>query len=86
MVNDDEYDDSGWNKTTPHRKQLTMFDEDEIKARGNEHFGYAVVDPEDTTCMGVALHEDLHAGKYDVYVTRDAFGRPASIQIIIPND
>ena len=77
---------SGYGSNGNGRKQLTMFDDEEISRRGNEHFGYAVVDRDDTTCMGVALSEDIHAGKYDVYVVRDAFGRPAEIKIVIPND
>ena len=93
---DDDPDTPDWMKQTDDapnytpRKQLGLFEEeDDIwnnHRKIDEHFGYAVVDPDDTTCMGVALMEDIHAGKYDVYVTRDAFGRPASIKIIIPND
>ena len=100
IIEDDE-DEPDWMKQTDDeayldfappvepltRRQLDLWeDEGDIRRGVDEHFGYAVVDPDDTTCMGVALGEDIHPGKYDVFVTRDAFGRPASIKIVIPND
>tara|TARA_B100000686_G_scaffold101645_1_gene108842 strand:+ start:168 stop:653 length:486 start_codon:yes stop_codon:yes gene_type:complete len=83
----DPWNRSGGPRGLEDRRQLSMFSDEEVYARGrDEHFGYGVVDSDDTCCMGIALNEDIHPGKYDIYVVRDAFGRPAEIKIIIPND
>lgn len=67
--------------------QTSLFDDKQFNPPIiDEHFGYAVVEREDQHCMGVALYEGITPGKYDVYVTRDAFGKPVAIKIIIPND